>query len=186
LAWKAKSIPEKVEVVFGDGDEQHRADIVGRHGVVIELQHSPISPETIRAREVFYRKYSGLVWLFDASDFAQNIELSDKGKYQTFRWKWPRRSLAAIRSSLWFDLGAAGSPGIITPDKSRLWDERNVRCLFEIKKVHNLTPLSPDEEASWLLLQGFQVGEEQSACRGWGYLRPYSHFIRRYIEVPRD
>lgn len=40
----------------------HRADIVGDRGVVIELQHSSISSETIQAREAFYGR---MVWVFD-------------------------------------------------------------------------------------------------------------------------
>jgi len=42
----------------------HRADIVGNCGVVIELQHSPISALDIAAREAHY---GDMVWLFDAT-----------------------------------------------------------------------------------------------------------------------
>jgi hypothetical protein len=49
-----------VEVARGP----HRADIVGNGGVVVELQHSPISAEDIAARE---SHYGNMVWLFDAT-----------------------------------------------------------------------------------------------------------------------
>jgi hypothetical protein len=53
----------------------HRADIVGNRGVVVELQHSLISNEDVRAREAFYGK---MVWLFDATPFLHNLNLSEE------------------------------------------------------------------------------------------------------------
>jgi hypothetical protein len=52
--------PEFIEVVRAP----HRADITGNGGVVVELQHSPISAEDIAAREAHY---GNMVWLFDAT-----------------------------------------------------------------------------------------------------------------------
>ena len=60
LWWQNLVRPEFVEVA----KEIHRADIVGNRGVVVELQHSPISPEDITARE---SHYGDMVWLFDAT-----------------------------------------------------------------------------------------------------------------------
>jgi hypothetical protein len=60
LWWQNLVQMEFVEVVRGP----HRADIVGNGGVVIELQHSPISAEDIAARETHY---GDMVWLFDAT-----------------------------------------------------------------------------------------------------------------------
>jgi hypothetical protein len=60
LGWQDLVRPDFVEVVRAP----HRADVVGNGGVVVELQHSPISAEDVAAREAFY---GGLVWLFDAT-----------------------------------------------------------------------------------------------------------------------
>lgn len=58
--WQNLVRPEFVEVAKGI----HRADIVGNRGVVVELQHSSISPQDIAARE---SHYGDMVWLFDAT-----------------------------------------------------------------------------------------------------------------------
>ncbi len=60
LWWQNLVRPEFVEVAKGI----HRADIVGNRGVVVELQHSPISPRDVTARE---SHYGDMVWLFDAT-----------------------------------------------------------------------------------------------------------------------
>ena len=66
LEWQSYVLPEFLEVVIGP----HRADIVGTDGCVIELQHSPIPPEDIAAREAFY---GNMVWLFDATERFEMI-----------------------------------------------------------------------------------------------------------------
>ena len=60
LSWQQPLLPEHVEVSIAP----HRADIMGRAGLVIELQHSPISAEEIQEREHFY---GNMIWLFDAT-----------------------------------------------------------------------------------------------------------------------
>lgn len=61
LWWQGLVRDDSVEIARGP----HRADIVGNGGVVVELQHSSISPEDIAAREAFY---GDMVWLFDATE----------------------------------------------------------------------------------------------------------------------
>lgn len=60
LWWQNLIQPMFIEVAKGG----HRADIVGNRGVVVELQHSPISPADIKARESHYGE---MIWLFDAT-----------------------------------------------------------------------------------------------------------------------
>jgi competence protein CoiA len=60
LSWQEPLLPAYVEVLL----PPHRADIVGKGGVVVELQHSSISTEQIRGREEFY---GSMIWLFDAT-----------------------------------------------------------------------------------------------------------------------
>lgn len=66
LEWQDCVKPDYVEVVIGP----HRADIVGSHDCVIELQHSPIPLDQIAAREHFY---GNMVWVFDATDRFEMI-----------------------------------------------------------------------------------------------------------------
>lgn len=59
LWWQGQVRPEFVEVPVG----RHRADILGSGNLVIELQHSAISPEAVRERETHY---GAMLWLIDA------------------------------------------------------------------------------------------------------------------------
>ena len=112
LLWKSQVDPVSSEVVIGE----HRADIfTGK--VVIELQHSPLSPEEIRKREEFYQI---LIWLFDVRDCADNIELRNKGDYYTFRWRWPRKHIWHATKPVYLDLGFQG--------------------VFQVKKIHHDVP----------------------------------------------
>jgi hypothetical protein len=117
--WKSLVRPGATEITIG----KHRADIVGNAGRVIELQHSPVSPEEIRAREEFYKR---MVWLFDASEFdlscVQLERLSTsrptptpKGLdyihfRATFTWKRARKGILTANKPLFFDLGESAAP----------------------------------------------------------------------------
>lgn len=68
IGWKSLAPPDNQEVVIGP----HRADIRTSKGTVIELQHSPISPEEIREREQFY---GDMIWIFDASAFSVRMDM---------------------------------------------------------------------------------------------------------------
>lgn len=57
-----KSFASRTEVTI----KNHRADIISSTGKIIELQHSGISVEEIRARELCYGR--NLRWLFDGTD----------------------------------------------------------------------------------------------------------------------
>lgn len=71
LWWQGLVRPAFTEVTKGP----HRADIVGNLGLVIELQHSPISAEEIAAREAFY---GDMVWLFDATHRFAHLKSGDR------------------------------------------------------------------------------------------------------------
>ncbi|GMN08626.1 hypothetical protein MTsPCn5_40160 [Croceitalea sp. MTPC5] len=77
--WKSKFPLDWQEVIINKHGEQHIADIKGPFGMVLELQHSPISPETIRIREAFY---GDLVWLVDAAPFKDNFKIYSLVKSQ--------------------------------------------------------------------------------------------------------
>jgi competence protein CoiA len=116
-AWK-QSAPS-CEVVIGP----HRADIVTRSGVVVELQHSYLSVAEIQERERFYRN---MIWVWDCREafntvhdkreygslttqpftvVTKRLHIEPKNDYYTFRWYHPRRTIAACKCPVYLDLG---------------------------------------------------------------------------------
>jgi hypothetical protein len=80
-AWKSNFPPDWQERVRHAADgERHIADVETPHGWVIELQHSPISPEERQSRDAFYRQ---VVWVVDGtrrkSDAARFARAWDNG-----------------------------------------------------------------------------------------------------------
>jgi Competence protein CoiA-like family len=71
LAWQNLVTDKHVEVAIGP----HRADIVGNAGLVVELQHSPIPPDDIDAREQFY---GDMIWVFDATERFPCVPSGDR------------------------------------------------------------------------------------------------------------
>jgi len=61
LNWKAYFPESWQEVTMGENNE-HRADIKRPDGLVIEVQHSPITSTDAEEREVFYKN---VIWIFD-------------------------------------------------------------------------------------------------------------------------
>lgn len=111
--WKELVPLEQREVTIGS----HRADIVGKDGLIIELQHTCIAPDVIWERERFYQ---AMIWLFDVADCLDHFDFRDKGNYWTFRWKWPRLHIAYTTCPTYLDLG----------------DGR----LFDLRKMYSETP----------------------------------------------
>jgi len=97
IDWKNHFPRSNQEVIL----PPHRADIRTDNRLVIELQHSAISPEVIREREKFY---GNMVWVVDAEEFVQNFEIFPHRGYIAFRWKWMRRSWLAAEKQVLLDL----------------------------------------------------------------------------------
>lgn len=68
LEWKSHLPVSNVEVVIEKNGVKHRADIITPGGIVLELQHSPLSTEVVLEREQFYRR---MIWLFDVQECAK-------------------------------------------------------------------------------------------------------------------
>ncbi len=96
LDWKSRFPAECVEVLIERDGSRHRADIYTPRGLVIELQHSALSPEEIAEREAFYRN---MLWVFDVSEpyDEDRLDFRNKGQYHTFRWKMPRKHISCVR-----------------------------------------------------------------------------------------
>lgn len=102
--WGYQSIvpADRCEVVMGT----HRADVVTPDGYVVELQHSSVSIDDIRAREAHYGPK--MYWLFDAREARAmgRISLCLRAHgYVEFRWSYGRRSIKACRAHILLDLG---------------------------------------------------------------------------------
>lgn len=93
--WKRRFPLRWREFVIGS----HRADVKSPRGV-IELQASAISTADVANREDYYEE---MVWLLDARDFK--LDVRDRGRYVTFRWKHPRKTWWNARKPLFFDIG---------------------------------------------------------------------------------
>jgi hypothetical protein len=85
---------EFVEVAIGP----HRADIVGNKNTVVELQHSPICPEDIEARETYY---GNMVWLFDATTRFTSVDLGGRSFFSLGKTK----HLELCTKPVFFDFG---------------------------------------------------------------------------------
>jgi len=70
-AWKAEFPDDWQEIVhLADNGTKHIADVRTQHRWVIELQHSPISPEERRSRDAFYRQ---IVWVVDGTRRKRDV-----------------------------------------------------------------------------------------------------------------
>jgi hypothetical protein len=101
LAWKSMVRPGCCEVVIRRGGMAHRADIIGNRKTVIELQHSPIAPDEMRARERFYGR---MIWVIDAAPFFGNMSFTWKGDYALMAWRYPRTALVAAKKPVYLHL----------------------------------------------------------------------------------
>lgn len=104
--WKSLVLPEQREVVIGN----HRADVVHKNGTVIELQHSPISPETIAERETHYKN---MIWLFDYSGSIEILQV--KETELSFRWKNAKKAIGLCTKPVFVDMRSVLRSDIIGP-----------------------------------------------------------------------
>jgi ssDNA-binding Zn-finger/Zn-ribbon topoisomerase 1 len=81
--WKGNFTNEWQEVILTDelSGEKHIADIKTEHGLVIEFQHSHISPLERTSRECFYKR---MIWIIDGSRLKRDFPRFLKGK-ENFR-----------------------------------------------------------------------------------------------------
>ncbi len=99
LNWKNEFPKEQQEIKI----KHHRADILTKEGIVIELQNSPISLEQIKEREEFY---NNMIWLLNGDTLAKNLILKkNKQTYYTFKWKWFPSSWEVCKKEMYIDLG---------------------------------------------------------------------------------
>ncbi len=92
LGWQARFPKECLEVVVEKDGIKHRADVlIEEQKLVIEFQHSNLTPEEFKERNDFYTECGyHVVWLFDMSeDFKNNhFILESEGRYYTWKYPW--------------------------------------------------------------------------------------------------
>ena len=83
LNWQ-KHFPEKNREIIHKCEktgEKHIADVKTDDGIVIEFQHSSITPQEIKSREEFYGEK--MIWVLDASKFkVELVEYGNKTPYK--------------------------------------------------------------------------------------------------------
>lgn len=114
LGWKKRFPADQVEVAL----PPHRADIATALRV-IELQHSAISPADIAAREEFYvtARPRGMIWLIDATEIYDRVEMEQKTDFIKFRWPRCPARWAGATAPLCLDFGG----GILVVKKSSFY-----------------------------------------------------------------
>lgn len=70
--WKMLAGLENTEIVIEKDGQIHRVDIKTSRGLVIEVQHSPLSPKEVREREEFY---GNMVWIIDGDEVCPEFRL---------------------------------------------------------------------------------------------------------------
>jgi hypothetical protein len=83
--WKNKFPETWQEVILtNEAGEKHIADIRTTSGTVLEFQNSPISSETIRIREQFYKD---MVWVINAKPFLENLDLTERKEVELSKFQ---------------------------------------------------------------------------------------------------
>jgi len=106
LCWKLRVPPEAREIPRAG----HRADIIGRFGRAVELQHSRLDTRAVRSRE---ESLGDMGWLYDSELFAQYLFVDDivpsaEGEgglaWCALRWPRPWPSIVAAKRPVYIDL----------------------------------------------------------------------------------
>ncbi|MGF6851099.1 competence CoiA-like predicted nuclease [Chitinophaga sp. W3I9] len=75
LEWQGHFSSAETEVFIKQNNESHRADILNKENIVIEIQNSPIQANEIHEREYFYGKK--MLWVINSKEFKHNLNLKE-------------------------------------------------------------------------------------------------------------
>lgn len=185
LGWKKEAPSARCEVVM----PPHRADIVGRDGLVVELQHSSIAVQDIYDREDFYKR---MVWLIDAMPFAKNVSFRPKEDYTTFRWKHPRTHHGSFNAPVFWDVEEYARQAIVKAKQRmidhRAWLEKLVPLdrIEQSLKYDLLFINAQDDIAKYTEILAHPIFHIRRIsihppCGGWGIWFTRQEFIANYI-----
>ena len=127
--WKDKFPKEWQEVVhFAPNGEKHIADVRTPSGLVIEFQHSSISPEEQKAREDFY---GDMLWIVDGTRLKRDkSRFEDEIRLHSFPYQWRKatfqtapfpRNWLNCGSTVYFDYGYLDRLVCLPPLPGRLF-----------------------------------------------------------------
>lgn len=177
LMWKSKFPSNWVEISIVKNSVRHRADVVLASGMVLELQHSPISFQDMAAREKFY---GDMMWIFDVREAAaaDPTENAYVGHEFIQRPKLPRLNLVGIGGNIcdlyWAHpkkhIGYARKPVILDCGDQGLF----AAAKLELDKKGISTVLSWGDDG-----RPTEVSYE-APCRGHGYVVSFDQIIRVY------
>jgi hypothetical protein len=134
--WKSFSYIDNTEVVIEKDGKRHRADAVGRDGIVIEYQHSPISSKDVLARESFYGK---MVWVLDGrlfrfttpkdKTFLYPLDTHDRKSIGYLNWTHAKKAFLHSAAPIYIDIGNYKLMRVIANEESGLvlvssWDQQ--------------------------------------------------------------
>jgi len=97
LNWKDYFEKEEQEVIM----ENHIADVKTKNDLIIEFQNSPISPDDICDREIFY---GNMIWILNGESIGKGLNIKDKGNYFTLAWKNPPKSWFYSEKDIYIDM----------------------------------------------------------------------------------
>lgn len=111
--WKNNFPKEWQEIVhFAPNGEKHISDVKTPSGLVIEFQHSQISPEEQKAREDFY---GGMIWIVDGTRLKRDRpRFEDELRRHAFYYQWHKatphiavfpKKWVSCGSTVYFDFG---------------------------------------------------------------------------------
>ena len=95
--WQCMFPEDCREVVLQNRQELHRADVL-INNVVVEFQHSPMSPEEFQERNQFYTSAGHpIVWLFDlTTEVKKEKIIYSQPLIGGYEWKWSKTTFAGF------------------------------------------------------------------------------------------
>lgn len=161
-AWQDRFPKEWQEFVkFAETGEKHIADVHTDLGLTVEVQHSPLRPEEIAARERFYRN---MVWVVNGARVHRDL--------QRFL-RWSRSAPTAWRMGVYLTSG----PEQILPSA---WVNCDAPVVFDFKGKWKLMDVTkPLVEPLWCLLPRGARKMAAIVCL------PRASFVRRARERSR-
>ena len=83
--WQNKFPKERQEIRIIKNNKLHIADAITKNGIVVEFQHSQISPSEIKKREDFY---VDMVWVFDCTEIRNHFSVLTKfPQFENVSWQ---------------------------------------------------------------------------------------------------
>lgn len=131
-AWKNQFPKEWHEVIHrSESGEKHIADVKTEQGLVIEFQHSPISPEERQSRNAFYKK---IVWVVDGTRRKTDLTkfLETISETQSIHTTSDLRKIQVSNNVLLKEWAGSGVPVFFDFARTNQQEEKFLWCLLPV------------------------------------------------------